>query len=55
VERGAVTTVVADGIFCTGRPLSPDELEMVRREIESFNDIGAVDDEIRATASIDPR
>ena len=28
-------------------PLSPEDLEMIRREIESFDDIGAVDDEIR--------
>src|SRR6266478_4829506 len=33
--------------FLHGRPLSPEELEMIRREIESFDDIGAVDDEIR--------
>ena len=33
--------------FLHGRPLSLDELEMIRREIEAFDDIGAVDDEIR--------
>jgi hypothetical protein len=33
--------------FLYGRPLSPEDLEMIRREIESFYDIGAVDDEIR--------
>jgi len=33
--------------FLHGRPLSPEELEMIRREIEAFDDIGAVDDEIR--------
>ena len=30
-----------------GRPLSPEELEMIRQQIEAFDDIGAVDDEIR--------
>ncbi len=34
--------------FLHGRPLSPEQLEMIRREIESFDDIGAVDDEIRS-------
>jgi hypothetical protein len=35
--------------FLHGRPLSPEELEMIRRELESLrrDDIGAVDDEIR--------
>jgi hypothetical protein len=33
--------------FLHGRPLSPDDLEGIRREIEAFDDIGAVDDEIR--------
>jgi hypothetical protein len=33
--------------FLHGRPLSPEELELIRREIESFDDIGAVDDKIR--------
>ena len=33
--------------FLHGRPLSPEELEMIRRDIEAFDDIGAVDDEIR--------
>jgi hypothetical protein len=28
--------------FLHGRPLSPEELEMIRREIESFDDIAAV-------------
>jgi hypothetical protein len=29
------------------RPLSPEDLETIRREIEAMDDIGAVDDEIR--------
>jgi hypothetical protein len=33
--------------FLHGRPLSPAELEMIREQIESLDDIGAVDDEIR--------
>ena len=33
--------------FLHGRPLSPEELEMIRRELGSLDDIGAVDDEIR--------
>jgi hypothetical protein len=34
--------------FLHGRPLSPEELEMIRRQIEEgFEVIGAVDDEIR--------
>jgi hypothetical protein len=34
--------------FLHGRPLSPEELEMIRRKIEALDDIGAVDGEIRA-------
>jgi len=30
-----------------GHPLSADDLEMLREQIEAFDDIGAVDDEIR--------
>jgi len=33
--------------FLHGRPLCPEELEMIREQIESLDDIGAVDDEIR--------
>ncbi len=33
--------------FLHGRPLSPEELERIRRSIELFEDIGAVDDEVR--------
>jgi hypothetical protein len=33
--------------FLHGRPLSPEDLEMIRRELESLDDIGAVDEEIR--------
>jgi hypothetical protein len=33
--------------FLHGRPLSPEDLELIRQEIESFDHIGAVDDEIR--------
>jgi hypothetical protein len=34
--------------FLHGRPLSPEELEMLRRQIEEgFDNIDAVDDEIR--------
>jgi hypothetical protein len=33
--------------FLNGRPLSPEELEMIRRKLESSDDIAAVDDEIR--------
>jgi hypothetical protein len=34
--------------FLHGRPLSPEELEMIRRQIEEgFEGIAAVDDEIR--------
>ena len=34
--------------FLHGRPLSPEELELIRRQIEQgFEVIGAVDDEIR--------
>jgi hypothetical protein len=36
----------ANGISAPG-PLSPEELEMIRRELESLDDIAAVDDEIR--------
>jgi hypothetical protein len=30
-----------------GRPLSPEDLELIRREIEAFDDIQPVDDEMR--------
>jgi hypothetical protein len=33
--------------FLHGRPLSPEELEMIRQQIEELDEIGAVDDEIR--------
>jgi hypothetical protein len=33
--------------FLHGRPLSPEELGMILRELESLDHIGAVDDEIR--------
>jgi hypothetical protein len=33
--------------FLNGRPLSPEDLERNRMEIESFDDIAAVNDEIR--------
>src|SRR5258708_37917027 len=41
--------------FLHGRPLSPEELEMIRRELESLrrDDIGAVDDEIRGIVARD--
>jgi len=29
--------------FLHGRPLSPEELEMIRREIEAFDHIGVVE------------
>ena len=31
-----------------GQPLSPEELERIRREIEAFDSIEVVDDELRA-------
>jgi hypothetical protein len=33
--------------FLHGRPLSPEDLEMIRLEIESFDNIDVIDDEIR--------
>ncbi len=33
--------------FLHGRPLSAEDLELIREQIESFDDITAVDDEIR--------
>ena len=33
--------------FLHGRPLSAEDLELIRQQIESFDDIGAADDEIR--------
>jgi hypothetical protein len=33
--------------FLHNRPLSPEDLEVIRREIEAMDDIAAVDDEIR--------
>jgi hypothetical protein len=34
--------------FLHGRPLSPEDLEMIRRQVEEFEVIGVVDDEIRS-------
>jgi hypothetical protein len=33
--------------FLHGRPLSPGDLEMIRRQVEEFEVVAAVDDEIR--------
>jgi hypothetical protein len=33
--------------FLNGRPLSPEELEQLRIEIESFDSIEKIDDEVR--------
>ena len=33
--------------FMFGRPLSPDELDMLRQQIERMDDITAIDDEVR--------
>jgi hypothetical protein len=33
--------------FMFGRPLSPEELDMIREQIESMDDITAIDDEVR--------
>jgi hypothetical protein len=33
--------------FMFGRPLSPEELEMLRQQIEGMDDITAIDDEVR--------
>jgi hypothetical protein len=33
--------------FLHGRPLRPEELEMIRQQLEELDNIGAVDDEIR--------
>jgi hypothetical protein len=33
--------------FMFGRPLSPKKLEMIREQIESMDDITAIDDEVR--------
>jgi hypothetical protein len=33
--------------FLHGRPLSPEDLERIRREIETFDSIDVIDDEIR--------
>jgi hypothetical protein len=33
--------------FLHGRPLSPEDLEHIRRKIESFDNIDVIDDEIR--------
>jgi hypothetical protein len=33
--------------FLHGRPLSPEDLVHIRREIEAFDNIDVVDDEIR--------
>ena len=30
-----------------GRPLSPEELEMIRKQIEGLDEIGAIDSEMR--------
>ena len=33
--------------FMFGRPLEPEELELLRQQIESMDDITAIDDEVR--------
>jgi hypothetical protein len=33
--------------FMFGRPLSPEELDTIREQIESMNDITAIDEEVR--------
>jgi hypothetical protein len=33
--------------FCQGRPLEPEELEAIRRQIEQFDTIEAIDPEMR--------
>jgi hypothetical protein len=33
--------------FMFGRPLSPEELDMIREQIKSMDDITAIDDEVR--------
>jgi hypothetical protein len=33
--------------FMFGRPLSPEELDMIREQIESMDDITAINDEVR--------
>jgi hypothetical protein len=33
--------------FMFGRPLSPEELDMIREQIEDMDDITAIDDEVR--------
>jgi hypothetical protein len=33
--------------FMFGRPLSPEQLEFIRTQIEAMDDIGAVTDEVR--------
>jgi len=33
--------------FMFGRPLSPEELDMLRQQIEGMDDITAIDDEVR--------
>ena len=38
---------VHDAQFMFGRPLSPEELEMLHKQIESQDDITAVDDDVR--------
>jgi hypothetical protein len=30
-----------------GRPLSPEELDLIRKQIESMDNITAIDDEVR--------
>jgi hypothetical protein len=36
--------------FLQGRPLSPDELEMIRQQIESFDDIASLTTEYAASS-----
>jgi hypothetical protein len=44
---GLIYTQAMPVEFLNGRPLSPDELDQLRLEIESFDDISAVSDEVR--------
>jgi hypothetical protein len=36
--------------FMFGRPVDPDELDLIRQQIESMDDITAVSDEVRGIA-----
>jgi hypothetical protein len=46
-RENAATRIIMPMEFYQGRPLEPEELEAIRRQIEQFDTIEAIDPEMR--------